>query len=49
MVTRVEGLDIDNPLYNYTENCNRYDEMHPIKVGNSSCFMFPIPLTGLRR
>ena len=23
--TRVEGLDIDNPLYNYTENCNRYD------------------------
>ena len=47
--TRVEGLDIDNPLYNYTDNCNRYDEMHPIKVGNSSCFMFPIPLTGLRR
>ena len=24
---RVEGLDIDNPLYNYTENCNRSD-MH---------------------
>ena len=21
--TRVEGLDIDNPLYNYTDNCNR--------------------------
>ena len=25
--TRVEGLDIDNPLYNYTENCNRYDNI----------------------
>ena len=21
--TRVEGLDIDNPLYNFTDNCNR--------------------------
>ena len=21
---RVEGLDIDNPLYNYTENCSRF-------------------------
>ena len=27
MTKRVEGLDIDNPLYNYTENCNRSD-MH---------------------
>ena len=26
MTKRVEGLDIDNPLYNYTENSNRYDK-----------------------
>ena len=25
---RAEGLDIDNPLYNYTENCNRYNMHH---------------------
>ena len=29
---RVEGLDIDNPLYNYTENCNRYAKKLPLVV-----------------
>ena len=24
---RAQGLDIDNPLYNYTENCNRWIRM----------------------
>ena len=28
MTKRVEGLDIDNPLYNYTENCDRYKMHH---------------------
>merc|ERR1719189_1816417 len=37
---RVEGLDIDNPLYNYTENCNRPEKM--VNIEREKCGL-PLP------